>query len=63
VSIQFSQGKSVESKRTVTIKTPLDNINFHIINTSIPFLLCLDNMDKLGIYLDNIDNCIVKGNI
>jgi hypothetical protein len=31
-------------------------------NTSTLFLLCLDDMDKLGVYLDNIENCMVKGN-
>jgi hypothetical protein len=63
VSIQFGQGESVESEGTITIKTPLSNINFHVINTSTPFLLYLDNIDKLGVYLNNINNCIVKGNV
>jgi hypothetical protein len=32
-------------------------------NISTLFLLYLDNIDKLGIYLDNIDNYIIKRNI
>jgi hypothetical protein len=31
-------------------------------NISTPFLLCLDDIDKLGVYLDNINNCMVKRN-
>jgi hypothetical protein len=63
VSIRFSQGKSIESKGTITIKTLLSDINFYVMNILILFLLCLDDIDKLGIYLDNINNCMVKENI
>ena len=28
--------------------------NFHVIDISTPFFLCLKNMDTLGIYLNNI---------
>lgn len=38
ISIRFGQGESVESKGTVTIKTPISYITFHVMNTSTPFL-------------------------
>ncbi|EED12737.1 transposase, putative [Talaromyces stipitatus ATCC 10500] len=62
-SIRFGQGESVHSKGAVTITTPIDDVDFHIMNTPTPFLLCLDDMDKHGAYLDNIANCMVKGDV
>ena len=32
---------------------------FHVIDKQTPFLLCINDMDRLGIYLDNLDNAVV----
>ncbi len=34
-------------------------INFHIVNIPTPFLLCLKDIDTLGIYLNNITNQLI----
>ena len=56
--IQFGI-KSTSSIGSVTIKTPIGKIKFHILETNTLFLLCIDNMDALGIYYNNIDNMLV----
>jgi hypothetical protein len=43
-TIQFSKGKAV-LLRTVTVKTPISLITFHIVPTDTPFLFCLKDMD------------------
>lgn len=35
-------------------------INFHVLETLTPFLLCLADMDRLGVYFDNITNQLVN---
>ena len=32
---------------------------FHIVNADVPFLLCLDDMNHMGIILDNVDNKVI----
>ncbi|KAM4065230.1 Dimer-Tnp-hAT domain containing protein [Hirsutella rhossiliensis] len=43
---------------TATRLTPLAQITFHILQTPTPFLLCLADMDRLGIYFNNITDTI-----
>ncbi|EED13531.1 hypothetical protein TSTA_097870 [Talaromyces stipitatus ATCC 10500] len=62
-SIRFGQGDSVDSEGAVTIKTPIGNIDFHVMNTPTPFLLCITDMDRHEAYLDNTTNCLVKGDL
>lgn len=54
--IRFGKGEAA-SLGTVKLDTPIANITFHII----PFLLCLQDMKRLNVYLDNIRNCLVQG--
>lgn len=42
--------------RSVILNTPIRLITFHIVPINTPFLLCLANMDKLGLYFNNITN-------
>ncbi|EED13595.1 hypothetical protein TSTA_098520 [Talaromyces stipitatus ATCC 10500] len=62
-SIRFGQGDSVDSEGAITIKTPIGNVDFHVMNTPTPFLLCIANMDHHEAYLDNTTNCLVKGDL
>jgi hypothetical protein len=43
-TIQFGKGKAV-LLRTVTVKTPIGLITFHMVPTNTPFLFCLKDMD------------------
>jgi len=51
--ITFGNGKPIESIGTVAVDTPVGLITFHVLETETPFLMCLDDMDRLQIYLDN----------
>ena len=48
---------------TINVESPIGIIIFHIVTVDTPFLLCLQNMDKLGIYFNDLSDTIVKGNI
>ena len=60
-SIKFGKGSSVTSIGTTTVKTPIGIITFHVLDTPTPFLLCLADMDRLGVYLDNTRDELVCG--
>lgn len=59
-SIRFGNGDPIESVGTTDIRTPIGTITFHILPTATPFLFCLEDMDKMGVLLDNVDNIIVR---
>ena len=58
-TFQFGIGSTMSIGVTV-INTPVDNIDFHIVEANIPFILCLRDMKTLNIYLDNICNLLVS---
>lgn len=58
-SIRFGDGQKLDSLGTVTLDTPIGVIRFHIMPSSTPFLLCLQDMDALGVYLNNVTNMLV----
>ena len=43
----------------IRVKTPLGYITFYIIPINTPFLLCIKDMNKLGIKLNNFKNIFV----
>lgn len=51
---------STSAVGTVSLKTPMRIIIFYIVQAAIPFLLCLANMDRLGVYFNNIQNTLVQ---
>ena len=55
---QFGIG-STTSIGVATIDTPIGNIDFHLVEADIPFILCLHDMKTLNIYLDNVRNLLV----
>ena len=57
-TFQFGIGSTMSIGITV-INTPIGNIDFHIIEANILFILCLHDMKTLNIYLDNICNLLV----
>lgn len=54
---------SISSIGSVFIQTPITYIKFHIIKANTPFLLCLVDINCLGVYFNNIDNLLVIKNI
>lgn len=57
-SFIFGMGMTL-SKGTVTVASPIGNVVFHVVDADTPFLLCLDDLDRLGYYLNNITNELV----
>jgi hypothetical protein len=47
------------------VETPIGQVEFHIMHAKTPFLLSLADMDKLGVYFNNLSNVIVtpKGDV
>src|SRR6202161_3101943 len=61
IKVQFGIGSN-PSVGVITINTPVGCITFHIVNADTPFLLCLRDMDRLGIYFDNTKNMLIQEN-
>jgi hypothetical protein len=56
--ICFGKG-TIISFSIIRVQTPLGYITFHIIPINTPFLLCIGDMDKLGVKLDNFKNVLI----
>jgi hypothetical protein len=57
--IRFGKGEAI-SIGTIQVGTPLGNITFHVLPTNTPFLYCLQDMDRMKVKLDNIQNMLVQ---
>ena len=57
--IRFGDNPECVSIGDVKVKTPFGTIQFAVMPTNTPFLLCLADMDRHGIYLNNVDNVLV----
>ena len=58
--IRFGKGSAV-SKGVVRVKTPVGDIPFHVVPANTPFLYCLQDMDRMGVKLDNLSNTLIQG--
>jgi hypothetical protein len=59
--IKFGTREAV-SISIIYITTPISNIPFHVLPTNTLLLLCLQDINRLGIQFDNIRNLLVRGN-
>ena len=58
--VRFGKGSTI-AKGTVTVDTPLGPITFHVVPENTPFLYCIQDMDRMGVKLDNLQNVLVQG--
>jgi hypothetical protein len=58
--ICFGKG-TITSFSIIRVQTPLKYIIFYIIPTNTPFLLCIKDIDKLSVKLDNFKNILIQG--
>ena len=58
INVQFGIG-STPSVGSITINTPIGNVEFHIVQADTPFLLCLTNMDTLKVFYNNLSNVLI----
>jgi hypothetical protein len=56
--IKFGKGTATVMG-IVKVPTPLGHIDFHVVPTNTPFLLCLEDMDTLGVKFDNLRNVLI----
>ena len=57
-TIWFRKGEIV-SQGIVTISTPIGDIPFHVVPANTLFLLYINNMDRMGMKLDNLENMLI----
>ncbi|KAH0425958.1 polyprotein [Colletotrichum camelliae] len=62
-SIRFGDNDPLTSLGTTVVKTPFGPLYFHVVPANTPFLLCLRDMDQLGIKFDNLTNCLQQGTV
>ena len=60
-SVVFGKGNASWSVGTACVQTALGVIDFEILDAPTPFLLCLTDMDKLGVKFDNLTNTLIQG--
>lgn len=58
VTVHFGIG-STSSIGSALIRTPIGQIRFYIMEAETPFLLSLEDMNQLGVYLNNLKNTLV----
>ncbi|KAM4060801.1 cwf18 domain containing protein [Hirsutella rhossiliensis] len=61
--VRFGAGRLETPLGVITLNTPVGEVDFHIVNVPTPFLLCLADMDRLGVYLNNVTNELVGNGV
>lgn len=59
-TVRFGKG-TVTTKGTTIVPTPVGDVTFHIVPANTPFLMCLQDMDRLGVKFDNLKNVLTQG--
>ena len=44
---------------SIQLSIPIGEATFHIVPTDTPFLLCLQDIDRIGVYYNNLQDCII----
>jgi hypothetical protein len=57
--ISFGNNPEILSLGIIGVETPFGNVYFAVMLINTPFLFCLANMDRHGVYFNNIDNVLV----
>jgi hypothetical protein len=60
-AIRFGKG-STRSIGSAVVPTPLGSVTVQVVGENTPFLLCLQDMDRLKVKLDNLKNVLIQGN-
>src|SRR6266571_6603843 len=58
VNVQFGIGSTVLIG-SVTVKTPIGLVDFHVVKADTPFLLCLVDMNRLQVYYNNVIDTLI----
>ena len=49
--------------KSINVTTLIESIEFHVVKINTPFLLCLIDMDRLGVYYNNIKDIFTSDNM
>jgi len=60
--IRFGDNPDIRSLGTARIITPFGMVEFQVVPADTPFLFCLGDMDKHGVYFNNVRDVLVHGN-
>ena len=58
--VKFGKGAKTRSLGTVTVPSQVGEMIFHVVHAPTPFLLCIDDMDRLRVLFDNINNLSIQ---
>ena len=58
VKIKFGIG-TTSSIGSITVESPIGNIDFHVVEADTPFLLCLADMDRLRVHYNNVTDVLI----
>ncbi|KAH8193590.1 hypothetical protein TruAng_012245 [Truncatella angustata] len=61
-TFNFGGGEPLHAIGTITKTNPLGEVTYYILEVDTPFLLSLNDADRLGAYFDNTTNRIVRKN-
>ena len=61
IIVHFGIGTTASIEKLI-IDSFIDRIDFYVMQTNISFLLCLQDMNKLNVYLNNLKDQIVLRN-
>ncbi|KAI3551894.1 hypothetical protein CSPX01_00570, partial [Colletotrichum filicis] len=59
----FSNSELIRLLRFIVINTLFNNITFYVLLINTLFLYYLRNINKLGVYFNNINNLLIKEDI
>jgi hypothetical protein len=59
-TIRFGKGMA-KAKGTTVVQTPLGPITFYVVAANTPFLLCIQDMDRMKVRFDNLANLLIQG--
>jgi hypothetical protein len=57
--VKFGDNPESTFLKTIAVETPFGTIRFAVMPINTPFLLCLANMDRCGVYFNNINNTLM----
>ncbi|KAK1701585.1 uncharacterized protein BDZ83DRAFT_596055, partial [Colletotrichum acutatum] len=63
INIRFNNNEPVKSLGSIVVNTLFSNITFYLLLTNTSFLYYLKDIDKLGVYFNNINNLLVKRDV
>ena len=58
INVQFGIG-STPSLGSITIDTPIGNVDFYVVQADTPFILCLTDIDSLRTYYNNVTDILI----